>query len=144
MKVAGRRRYGTLNNPKQLILLWAYLGMDGISCGLVRGDFREGGNGGVCGVKEAVPPVQPRCRGFKQHSAVAEGLCINRPAIVHVGGVGALRTIWPLGIRAERLIHMDFLEQLEEGGWEESLQRNLEGWWPGAEPPYNNSPATYP
>lgn len=99
--MAGRKRYGTLSNPKQLILPWVYLGMDGISCGLVQGDFREGGNGGVCGVKEAVPPVQPCCRGFEQHSAVAEGLCINRSAIVHVGGVGALRTIWPLGIRAE-------------------------------------------
>lgn len=137
MKEAGRRRYRALSNPKQLILLWAYLGMDGISCGLIQGDFREGGNGGVCGVKEA------RCRGCEQHIAAAEGLCINRPSILHGGGVGAFRTFWPLRIGAERLLHVGFPEQLKEGCQEESPQRNLESWWPGAVPPYNNSPAMY-
>lgn len=49
LKEAGRRRrYGPLSKPKQLILPYVYLGMDGISCGLIKGDYREGGNGGRC------------------------------------------------------------------------------------------------
>ncbi|PKU41347.1 hypothetical protein llap_8347 [Limosa lapponica baueri] len=48
------------------------LGMDGISCGLIKGDYREGGNGGQCGVKEEVLQIQPRCRRSEQHVAVGK------------------------------------------------------------------------
>lgn len=108
LKEAGRRRYGPLSKPKQLILPYIYLGMDGISYGLIKGDYREGGNGVWCGVKEEVLQIQSCCRRFEQHVAVAKGLCINSPAILRGspgGGVGVLGTSCLLGIGAERLLH---------------------------------------
>lgn len=107
LKEAGRRRYGPLSKPKQFILPYVYLGMDGISCRLIKGDYREGGNGGLCWVKEEVLQIQSCCRRPEQHVAVAKGLCINSLAILHGspgGGVEVLDTSWGLGIGAERLL----------------------------------------
>lgn len=109
LKEGGRRRYGPLSKPKQLILPCIYLGMDGISCGLIKGDYREGGNGGLCWVKEEVLQIQLCCRRPEQHVAVAKGLSINSLAILHGspgGGVEALDTSWGLGTGAERLLRV--------------------------------------
>lgn len=46
LKEVGRRRYGPLGKSKKLILPFIYLGMDGISFRLIKGDYREGGNRG--------------------------------------------------------------------------------------------------
>ena len=82
--------------------------MDGISCRLIKGDCRERGNGGQWGVKEEVLQIQSCCRRSEQHVAVAKGLCINSPAILHGspgGAVEALDTswIWELELRGSSM-----------------------------------------
>lgn len=67
--------------------------MDGISCGLIKGDCREGGNGRQGGVKEEVLQIQPCCRIFEQH--VAKGCVLQYCMEVPEVGLGCLA---PLGL----------------------------------------------
>jgi len=102
LEEAGGRKHGPLSEPKQLMLPYVYLGMDGISCGLIKEDCSEGGKGGRCEGKEEVLQTQLCCSRSERHVAVAKGPCIKSPAILC--GVEALDASWCLGNEAGGLL----------------------------------------